>query len=132
MANNYLSCSLLNRSSSQDLNGQWNFRVDRDEIGEAEGWHKGGCVRDRHIHVPHCWEIEFDDLRRYHGTAWYEREFQIDDGQHDERIMLIFKAVDYLAKVWVNGNLAGEHVCGFTPFEFDITPPLFIATGPTR
>jgi len=117
-----MSCSLLNRSSSRDLNGQWHFKVDREEVGEIDEWHKGGCVRERHIQVPHCWEIEFDDLRKYHGTAWYEREFLLEGDQTNERNILIFKAVDYLTKVWVNGSLAGEHECGFTPFEFDITP----------
>ena len=35
--------------------------------------------------------------------------------------MLRFGAVDYLADVYVNGQKAGRHEGGYTPFEFDVT-----------
>ena len=34
---------------------------------------------------------------------------------------LCFGAVDWSAKVWVNGRFVGEHVGGYTPFELDIS-----------
>jgi beta-galactosidase/beta-glucuronidase len=38
--------------------------------------------------------------------------------------VLHFGAVDYLAKVWVNGQLVAVHSGGHTPFQADITPSL--------
>jgi beta-galactosidase/beta-glucuronidase len=39
-------------------------------------------------------------------------------------LILHFGAVDYRARVWVNGQYMGEHEGGHTPFEFDITDVL--------
>src|SRR5438105_15551340 len=40
---------------------------------------------------------------------------------HDGRTFLRFGAVDYAARVWVNGRLAVTHEGGHTPFSADIT-----------
>ena len=37
------------------------------------------------------------------------------------RPFLCFGAVDWSAKVWVNGRFAGEHAGGYTPFALDIS-----------
>ena len=37
------------------------------------------------------------------------------------RPFLCFGAVDWSAKVWINGRFVGEHVGGYTPFELDIS-----------
>ncbi len=34
---------------------------------------------------------------------------------------MYFGAVNYDAKVYLNGELLGHHVGGFTPFQFEIT-----------
>ncbi len=56
----------------------------------------------------------------------YQRTFTLDS-QENERILLHFGAVDSECKVYVNGDFAGKHSCGFTAFTFDITP--FIHSG---
>jgi len=38
-----------------------------------------------------------------------------------ERLILHFGAVDYRASVWVNGQLAGRHAGGYTPFAVEIS-----------
>ena len=37
------------------------------------------------------------------------------------RYLLRFKAVDYLAEIWVNGIYAGGHEGSETPFDLDVT-----------
>jgi hypothetical protein len=39
-------------------------------------------------------------------------------------VRLHFGAVDYQARVWVNGRLAGSHIGGSVSFDFDVTPLL--------
>src|SRR5262249_20362909 len=41
-----------------------------------------------------------------------------------KRILLHFGAVDYRARVWVNGRHAGTHEGGHVPFGFEVTPLL--------
>ena len=55
----------------------------------------------------------------FHPCCWYQREFEIEPD--DGRTLLHFGAVDYAAKVWVNGHFAIGHEGGHTPFSADIT-----------
>ncbi|MGN6703393.1 MAG: glycoside hydrolase family 2 protein, partial [Burkholderiaceae bacterium] len=73
------------------------------------------------ILVPYPPESENSGIgdRGFHSVCWYEREFEIQaEGQ---RVLLHFGAVDYAARVWVNGHLVAEHEGGHTPFQADIT-----------
>ena len=65
--------------------------------------------------------------------CWYEREFELtqDNLHREKRVFLHFGAVDYHARVWVNGIKVAEHEGGHTPFSADITFALR-AEGPQR
>lgn len=103
------------------LDGSWAFATDPDckltpgIVTTAKGI--------RSIRVPSCWEAAFEDLVGYDGVAWYWRDFEPPVGLREEgrRLFLRFEAVDYAARVWLNGQLLGEHRGGYSPFEFDIT-----------
>ena len=53
-------------------------------------------------------------------TAVYETAFNLKKFDK-KRVFIKFKAVDYIAVVFVNGEFVGEHEGFFAPFEFDIT-----------
>ncbi len=106
--------------TTRDLSGLWRFKLDREDRGEAERWFEG--LRDtRTIPVPCSWNDLFDDARNYFGQAWYQLDFEVDDGWRDRRILLRFGAASYRAKVWLNGVLLGEHAGAHLPFLFDAT-----------
>jgi len=52
---------------------------------------------------------------------WYRKEFALAL-QSGERAQLIFKGLDYIADVWVNGHYAGQHIGMFSHWVIDITP----------
>ena len=52
---------------------------------------------------------------------WYRRTFAAPARKTNDRVLLHFQAVDYACAVRVNGELAGTHAGGYTPFAFDIT-----------
>lgn len=115
---------------TRDISGIWEFRLDREDAGEAAGWSKG-FDGGRPVAVPASWNELFDDARNYFGTAWYQTEFDVDPAWHERRVGIRFGAASYRAKVWLNGVLLGEHVGGHLPFEFDISASLR-ADGPNR
>ncbi|MEP7243383.1 MAG: beta-glucuronidase [Gammaproteobacteria bacterium] len=107
--------------STRDLSGVWRFRADTQRVGLQQGWFNG-LSDTRPMPVPCSWNEIYDDLRNYTGAAWYETEFEVESGWAGRRIYLRFGSVNYFAKVWLNGELLGEHAGGHVPFVFDVTP----------
>ncbi|HID06137.1 MAG TPA: hypothetical protein EYP10_03210, partial [Armatimonadetes bacterium] len=100
------------------LDGIWNFATDPD--GKLTHDALNGARGIRKIKVPACWEAQFDDLVDYDGVAWYWREFEVPKGWRGRRIRLQFDAVDYFARVWLNGHEIGAHEGGYLPFAWEV------------
>lgn len=78
----------------------------------------------QHIVVPFSPEAPLSGVgRQLQPTEllWYRRTFEAPAHKPSERVLLHFQAVDYACAVRVNGELAGAHTGGYTPFSFDIT-----------
>jgi beta-galactosidase/beta-glucuronidase len=110
------------------LCGEWQFRTDPDDRGVRNNWHSASVPGEgwRTVTVPHTWQVE-DPLTAYRGVAWYWRTFDLParstpGGVREYAVRVEFEAVFHTATVWVNGELAGEHVRkGYTAFTLDIT-----------
>ena len=78
------------------------------------------------IRVPYPPESELSGVNDpgFHPVVWYRRSFSPPESWRDGRVILHFGAVDYRARVWVNGQLVAEHEGGHTPFSADITDVL--------
>ena len=72
------------------------------------------------LEVPGDWNTQMEKLLWYEGTIWYKKDFSWKV-KPDKRVFLYFGAVNYDARVWVNGEYAGRHIGGFTPFNFEVT-----------
>lgn len=72
------------------------------------------------LHVPGDWNTQRDSLLFYEGSLWYERKFDYDLAK-GKRLFVHFGACNYHCSVYLNGEELGEHVGGFTPFDFEIT-----------
>ncbi|RWZ54504.1 glycoside hydrolase family 2 [Halobacillus fulvus] len=105
----------------QDLNGEWSFQIDPLDVGETDDWCCKTLKEARTVEVPHIWQRGEEKLVDYCGTAWYQRSFSLQDRHLDKDAYLCFEAVDYHARIWVNGYFVGENEGGFTPFEFKVT-----------
>lgn len=110
------------RSSWMSLNGEWQFQFDDEQIGLDEQWY-GEKTLEQRIQVPFCYQSELSGIGtpEFHDTVWYKRKVEIPREMKGKRIILHFGAVDYSARVWVNGQLAAAHEGGHTPFSADIT-----------
>lgn len=72
------------------------------------------------LQVPGDWNTQMDKLYYYEGTVWYKRSFDYDK-KEDKRVFVYFGAVNYDTKVYLNGKKLGEHLGGYTSFNFEIT-----------
>lgn len=84
------------------------------------------------VQLPHDWSLFYPFDEHAHscgsggyvetGIGWYRKRFRIGETvAADEKVFLRFDGVYMLADVWVNGRKAGQHIYGYTPFEWDIT-----------
>jgi beta-glucuronidase len=105
---------------TKDLSGFWDFRLDPAGQGEEQGWH-AGFAAERLIAVPCSWNEQFQDLKNYFGSGWYQTRFHLPRGWQSQRVWLRVGSANYWANVWVNGEKVGSHAGGHLPFEFDIT-----------
>lgn len=110
------------RGSFQNLNGSWEFAFDDGDLGLTQRWYEKGCF-DKTITVPYAYQCELSGIHEkgFHNVVWYQKRVTIHREPGCDQVLLHFGAVDYEAKVWINGRYMGEHTGGNTPFEFDIT-----------
>lgn len=116
----------LERSPWVNLNGEWSFAFDPEDVGVKERWFEPGRKPlARRILVPFPWESKLSGIGDpdYRGVAWYAREVTLPNGANwsGRNPWLVIGACDWEAKVWVNGEAAGEHVGGYVPFEVDLS-----------
>lgn len=105
------------------LNGGWEFAYDDTAAGEREHWQNTGLKSPRTIIVPFAFQSQLSGIgdSGFHDVVWYRRAFDVPLNWVDRRVILHFGAVDYVAKVWVNGQLAAVHEGGHTSFQTDIS-----------
>lgn len=76
----------------------------------AKDWQK--------ITIPNNWYLAGLD---FSGPVWHKKSFNLDKKQLNQQAFLQFKAVDYAADVWLNGQYLGYHQGYFEPFGFDVS-----------
>lgn len=105
-----------------ELNGLWNFTPDPHGDGEKLGFWKADHESRlwREVEVPSCFEVGGPNFDCYEGLGWYRRSFHLPAAWRSSRVVLRFAGVNYRAKVWLNGQLLGQNVDGFLPFEFEL------------
>ena len=109
----------LRRDSYFCLNGRWQYAIRSDGTAPE--------IFDGEIVVPFSPESLLSGVNRHlmpEDTLWYRRTFTLPADFRRERVLLHFGAVDQSCRVFVNGELAGEHQGGYLPFTFDITDSL--------
>ncbi|HBE76900.1 MAG TPA: glycoside hydrolase family 2 [Firmicutes bacterium] len=110
------------RAEWLNLNGEWDFEFDDLDTGESDGWYRNSSF-SRKITVPFCFQSSRSGIndQGMHQIFWYKKDFFLPDYFTGKRGLLNFGAVDYLAKVWVNGEYAGGHQGGYGSFKIDST-----------
>src|SRR5680860_1123182 len=107
-----------------NLNGEWQFRFDSENVGVKQGWFEKGLRQTQNILVPFPWGSPLSGVEDKADIAWYERAIKVPSDWKHERVFLVIGASDWRTSVWLDGQKLGEHQGGYTPFEFELTPHL--------
>lgn len=105
---------------------EWKFRTDPRNVGIRDAWFAQGRRAGpwQAIEIGRFWDEQYDP---YHGRAWYRLEWQAPSFKQpaETQLALLFGAADETARVWVDGELVGEHDEGpggwNKPFVVDVT-----------
>ncbi len=93
-----------------NLNGLWNLKL--------------GDGTESKILVPYPPESALSGVMKHSDRLTYRRTFAVPKDWLGQRVLLHFGAVDWEAKVSVNGQELGTHRGGYDEFSFDITDAL--------
>lgn len=112
-----------------NLNGQWQFEIDRGNSGEARRLWEADRQLSGTIQVPFCPESKLSGVESvdFLNSVWYRRTLQLTAEQLAGRVILHFGACDYRTTVYLNGKKCGVHVGGYVSFSFDVTE--FVVAG---
>lgn len=113
------------RSKWKNLNGPWQFSGAK--AGEQPVF---GKDLDEKIVVPYPVESQLSGLERHEDHMFYRRlvnvpkDWNVGKDGKGNRLKLNFGAVDYQARVFVNGTKIAEHTGGYDAFSADLTDAL--------
>ncbi|MFT3737668.1 MAG: glycoside hydrolase family 2 TIM barrel-domain containing protein [Breznakibacter sp.] len=82
------------------------------------------------ISLPHTWNADdaTDDKPGYYrGVGWYRKTLFIGNEANQKVVYIYFGGANQVTKLYVNDQLAGTHIGGYSGFVFDITP--FVKIG---
>ncbi len=117
----------LVRSRWMNLNGLWNYAITEKEAQKPQHY-QGNLLVPFPIEAPLSGVgkmINTIPERSYSNSRlWYRRNFTVPKSWKGDRILLHFGAVDWEAKVYLNGKDLGIHRGGYDSFSFDITDVL--------
>ena len=85
------------------------------------GWNYNNCEV---VDIPHMGcqlPYNYVDENEYQLEATYSKEIFIAEENKGKKLLLTFLGVAHMAKVFINGELAGTHKCGYTAFTMDIS-----------
>jgi len=109
-----------------EIRAGWRFQMDSRDLGESEHWFDAGFDRSgwSAVEVPRAWDTFDHALEGYEGVGWYSVILDGSLARAGKVQHLTFGRVMYHARVWLNGELLGEHIDGYLPFAFDVTGKL--------
>lgn len=111
------------RENWLSLNGTWQFDFDEMEKGLSEKWYLKSKKLMENIEVPFCYQSKKSGIgvEKRVEVVWYKRRFDIPDTFVGKHVYICFGAVDYLSRIYINGQFIQQHEGGYSAFRVDIT-----------
>ena len=107
------------RAEWLNLNGYWAFTFDAAAADKALA-DKNCAALDQRILVPFPWGSKLSEVEDKGDIAWYGREITVPKAWEGKRVFLVVGASDWETTAWLDGEQAGSHQGGYTPFECEL------------
>jgi autotransporter-associated beta strand protein len=102
-----------------NFNQSWKFQLGDYSGAQAKGY---GDALWSSVGLPHSFDAPYFGYNQfYSGYGWYRKHFTVTTDWTGKRVFLEFEAAFQDAQVYVNGQLVGEHLGGYTGFSYDVT-----------
>lgn len=108
------------RNEWLNLNGDWDFEFDKNDVGEKDGWQSGKKAFTKTIHVPFPWGSALSGVKDEADIAWYKKTINVKPEWKGKRVFVTIGASDWRTTVWLDGKLLGSHDGGYVPFSFEL------------
>ena len=110
------------REAWMNLNGTWSFDFDFGESGKDRNYQNSQDL-GKQILVPYCPESKLSGVQHvdFINCMWYQRKISIPSDWNNKKIFLNFGAVDYMAEIYIDGNIIQRHYGGSSSFSVDVT-----------
>lgn len=113
----------------QTINSNWDFF--KGEINSFPAKNDAN-IQWENVSIPHSWnvnDITDDEPGYYRGVGWYKKTIYAPSSWKSKSVYLYFEGANQVTEVYVNGNLAGKHIGGYTAFRFPISKLLNYNAG---
>jgi beta-galactosidase len=102
-----------------NVNQGWTFQLGDYPGAQAPTYDDAAWTQ---VNLPHSFSLPyFMWTQFYAGYGWYRKHFTMSASWSGKRLFLEFEAAFQDAEIYVNGQLIGEHLGGYTGFSYDIT-----------
>lgn len=111
----------LVRKDWTNLNGEWDFMFDRENVGRIKGFQNGFETKQK-IVVPYVYQVPASGIGdpTMCEDIWYQTELKLDPVP-GKRILLHLEGCDYITQVWLNGVDCGVEKGAYHRLTFDLT-----------
>lgn len=109
------------RSTWLNLNGNWAFEFDKNDVGNTEKWYDNHKKFTKIISVPFPWGSPLSGVKDETDIAWYSKNINVKREWRNKKIFVTIGASDWKTTVWLDGKELGSHEGGYTPFSFELT-----------
>ncbi|MBQ8393593.1 MAG: beta-galactosidase [Clostridia bacterium] len=108
------------RESWENLNGEWEFELDRGISGRDRKFYEREHLNSKII-VPFCPESILSGIGNtdYLNCVWYLKRVKIK--KCSKRVILHFGAIDYESYIYINHKEVYHNIGGYVGFDIDIT-----------
>ena len=112
----------LVRKNWRNLNGEWDFKFDRENVGLKNDYKSGNFLPDCKILVPYVYQVPASGIGdpTMCEDIWYRTKIDLKP-EKGKKILLNLEGCDHVTRVWINGVDCGTTYGGYHRLTFDLT-----------